>query len=126
MFHDMLKAEQDATLRLYVLRAYLTAGEAELALGQDNEAGADFQNAVDTADKLVRDDPDQAYTRLDEARAKRHLAQVLAVDGQCSQAEQLFQQATEEWKSLSPIGILVPAEMRQAASLEAAMEKCRP
>ena len=125
ILYGMPEQEQDERLRLYILRASVTAGEAELALGQTRQAIADFQTAVAVAKKLAQDDPDQAYNRLDQARAKTHLAHALAASGQCSQAEPLFQQTILEWKSLRELGILPPAEVGQAVALEVAMAKCR-
>ena len=77
ILRDMPEQAKDENLRLYILRASVTAGEAELAIGQKQNAIADFQAASSVADKLVADDPDQAYNRLDRVRAKTHLAQAL-------------------------------------------------
>lgn len=72
----------------------------------------------------MRDDPNQAYNRLDRTRAKTHLALALAATGQCSDAEQLLKQAIEEWKLLRELGILPPADQAQAEMLETALHKC--
>jgi tetratricopeptide (TPR) repeat protein len=124
ILHGMPEQAQDEKLRLYVLRASVTAGEAELALHQKQAAITEFQTAVSVAEKLVQDDPDQAYNHLDRTRAKTHLAQALAAAGQCSQAGPLFQQAIEEWKYLRELGILPPSEVGQAEILLAALPKC--
>lgn len=95
-----------------------------MALGHKNEAIADFHAATAIADNMVHDDPDQAYDRLDQIRATTHLALALAVSGQCSEAGPLFQRTIEEWKTLREIGVLAPAELRQAETLAVAMQKC--
>ena len=111
---DMPEQSQDENLRKQIVHSSITAGEAELALGHKKEAIADFQTAADIADKMVHDDPDQAYDRLDRVRAQSHLARAMAMNGQCSQAESVFQQTSAEWKSLQEIGILGPTELRKS------------
>ncbi|HZD30701.1 MAG TPA: serine/threonine-protein kinase [Candidatus Angelobacter sp.] len=126
ILHDMPEQARDENLRLYIVRASVTAGEAELALGQKQDAVVDFQTAVDVAEELVQDDPDQAYNRLDRTRAKTRLAHALAATGQCSQAQPLFQQASEEWKSLRELGILPAADATRPEQLAAVLRKCEP
>ena len=125
LLHAMPEADRDENLQLYSLQASLTAGEAELKLGRTREAITDFQTAAAIGDKLATHDPDQAYVRLDRARAKTKLASALAADGQCRDAELLFQQTATEWKALRNMDIVPPTELREAEKLEVAARKCR-
>jgi len=125
MFHDMPGAAQDATVRLYLVRAHVAAGEAAQALGAKPEAIADFRLAAEISHKLVADDPDQAYVRLEDARANTRLAEALAANAQCRDAGPLFEPASAEWMALREMGILSPAEMQEAQKLEAAARQCR-
>jgi tetratricopeptide (TPR) repeat protein len=126
LLHAMPEADRDENLQLYSLQARVTAGEAELKLGDTREAITDFQTAAAIGDKLVARDPDHAYDRLDRARANTHLALALAANGQCAEAEPRFGQASAEWTALREMGVVNPAEVRQVKALEAAMQKCRP
>ena len=125
LLHAMPEADRDENLQLYSLQARVTAGEAELKLGHTREAITDFQTAAAIGDKLVARDPDHAYDRLDRVRAKTKLVLALAADGQCRDAEPLFQQTVTEWRALREMDIVPHAEAAQAEKLEAALRKCR-
>ena len=125
LLHAMPEADRDENLQLYSLQASVTAGEAELKLGHTREAITDFQTAAAIGDKLVARDPDHAYDRLDRVRAKTKLVLALAADGQCRDAEPLFQQTVTEWRALREMDIVPHAEAAQAEKLEAALRKCR-
>ncbi len=126
ILHDMPEQSQDENLRKQVVQSTITGGEAELTLGQTSEAIARFEAAANLAEKVANDDPDQAYNRLDRARVNTRLAQALAANSQCSEAEPILQQSIEEWKSLREIGMVAPTELGQAEALKVAARKCRP
>ena len=118
-------ATADANHLINLMRTSVTAGDAEHALGDANAAIVDYQRATDIAQRLVRDDPDQAYNRLDRARCTTRLAQAMAGAAQCSTAEPLFTETIAEWKSLRDIGILPPADNGQPELLEVALHRCQ-
>ena len=78
----------------------------------------DVQSAAKVGEQLVREDPEDAYNRLELARARAHLARALAIEGQCSEAEPVIQQTIEEWKVLQGIGIVASPETRTFDSLK--------
>ncbi len=118
-------ATADANHRINLMRTSVTVGDAEHALGDENASLAAYRRATDIAERLVRDDPDQAYNKLDRARCKTRLAQSLAGAGHCSDAEPLFTEAIAEWNVLRDIGILPPSDKGQPEVLEVALHRCQ-
>lgn len=114
MFRDMPEEARDETLKLDIVRAHVTAGDAELALGEKHEAIEDFQVGAKVADELVAEDQSEAYNRLDRARVKMLLAQALAANGQCREAAMSLEQISSEWKALREMGIVPRAEWEEA------------
>ena len=106
-------ATADANHLINLMRTSVTVGDAEHALGDANASLVDYRRATEIAQRLVRNDPDQAYNRLDRARCTTRLAQGMAGAGQCSAAEPLFAETIAEWKALRAIGILSPADNSQ-------------
>ena len=118
-------ATADANHLINLMRTSVTVGDAEHALGDANASLVDYRRATEIAQRLVRNDPDQAYNRLDRARCTTRLAQGMAGAGQCSAAEPLFAETIAEWKALRAIGILSPADNSQPEILEVSLRRCQ-
>ncbi len=118
MLANVPAGAQDEASQLYSLRAEIAAGNAKLALGSRQAGISDLSAASEVSDKLVQQDPEQAYNHVDRLHAKLELARALTANGLCTEAAPFMQEAQAEAQFIQRSGILPSADSELMKSLQ--------
>ena len=115
---DLPAGAQNEASHLSSLRAEIATGNAELAQGSTQAGISDLSAASEVSDKLVQQDPEQAYNHVDRLHAKLELARALIANGLCTEAAPFMQEAQAEAQFIQRSGILPSADSELMKSLQ--------